>query len=50
MNENELATYRSELEQWANKVISLYMPLGQFLTCVGWRMVDSGLLPPGSML
>ena len=45
MNENELSSYRSQLEQWADKVIPASTPFVVYLSNVGWKMVDSGLLP-----
>ena len=45
MNENELSSYRSELEQWADQKIPASMPYIVLLQSIGWKMVDSGLLP-----
>ena len=45
MNDNELSSYRSELEQWADQKIPASMPYIVLLQSIGWKMVDSGLLP-----
>ena len=45
MNENELSSYRSQLEQWTDKVIPASTPFVVYLSMVGWKMVESGLLP-----
>ena len=45
MNENELSSYRSQLEQWADKVIPASRPFVVYLSNVGCEMVESGLLP-----
>ena len=44
MNENELSSYRSELEQWADQKIPASMPYIVLLQSIGWKMIDSGLL------
>ena len=45
MNDEELSIYRTQLEQWADKEIPANMPFIVFLNVIGWKMVDSGLLP-----
>ena len=45
MNENELSSYRSQLDQWADKVIPASRPFVVYLSNVGREMVESGMLP-----